>query len=294
MVGSALMAPLGMVGSLAGAVGGAMAGSRAGSAATSASCNAVDKVQKGALCEECKAAANTRPANYQNFGGGRLGDSYNPGTSVTTQAPSAQPTVGDRVGQAASSAGESVSGAATSAGNWMRQSWSSTFGGGDDKDKKSDKPAGGSAGTFQAFAGSGHTLGSAAPAAPVAASQDAAAVQEKRRQQALAAARRAPQAQGTATSGAAPQAVAAVATPAQQALRNQSCAGCGNALMPGANFCMNCGMRCGSGAGAGQQAAPITPALQQLLDMGFPEDRARVALDASGGNAETAMEMLIG
>mmetsp|Transcript_61793 Transcript_61793/g.108229 ORF Transcript_61793/g.108229 Transcript_61793/m.108229 type:complete len:321 (-) Transcript_61793:72-1034(-) len=40
-------------------------------------------------------------------------------------------------------------------------------------------------------------------------------------------------------------------------------------------------------------AAPVSPALQQLLDMGFPEDKAKFALDAAGGNAEAAMETLL-
>lgn len=47
-------------------------------------------------------------------------------------------------------------------------------------------------------------------------------------------------------------------------------------------------------APAAEPAGPVSPALQQLLDMGFPADKARFALDASGGNPETAMEMLLG
>merc|ERR1719326_2374470 len=68
---------LGPVGSVAGAIGGAMVGGRAGVAATEGVCNAVDSTS-GDLCEDCKAAANRQPAGYQNYGGGRLGDSSTP------------------------------------------------------------------------------------------------------------------------------------------------------------------------------------------------------------------------
>lgn len=41
-------------------------------------------------------------------------------------------------------------------------------------------------------------------------------------------------------------------------------------------------------------AAPaVDPALQQLLDMGFDKDKAQAALKAAGGNAETAVAMLL-
>lgn len=40
-------------------------------------------------------------------------------------------------------------------------------------------------------------------------------------------------------------------------------------------------------------AAPASPDLQQLVDMGFPADRAKVALEAAGGNVEAALGMLL-
>merc|ERR1719161_59462 len=41
-------------------------------------------------------------------------------------------------------------------------------------------------------------------------------------------------------------------------------------------------------------AAPKrSPELAQLMDMGFPEDKAKSALDAKGGNLEAAMDMLL-
>jgi len=101
-------AVLGPVGALAGAVGGAIAGSRAGAAASEGICDAVDSTGSH-LCNSCKEAAATRPAGYQNWGGGRLGagDPSDPAAQVpAAPAASSAPSVGDRIGETASAAGK--------------------------------------------------------------------------------------------------------------------------------------------------------------------------------------------
>lgn len=40
-------------------------------------------------------------------------------------------------------------------------------------------------------------------------------------------------------------------------------------------------------------AAPASAALKQLLEMGFPEEKAKAALEAGGGNADAAMDFLL-
>merc|ERR1719428_979613 len=42
-----------------------------------------------------------------------------------------------------------------------------------------------------------------------------------------------------------------------------------------------------------QRSPQRSPQLAQLMDMGFPEDKAKNALEASGNNVEQAMEMLL-
>merc|ERR1719498_1446873 len=108
MAGSAVLGnAFGFAGSLVGAVGGAILGSRAGASATNTTCDVVDSVQAGNLCEECKAAAQIRPVGYKNWGGGRLGG----------HGEAASPAA-SHVGSAASAAGSHISGAAS----WVKQS----------------------------------------------------------------------------------------------------------------------------------------------------------------------------
>lgn len=164
---SAAMAPLGIAGSLVGAVGGAIVGSKAGSEASKASCNAVDKVQAGKLCEACTTAETTRSAGYKNWGGGRLGGPDQGETYSSAPAAPPQPSVGQRLSGAASNAGQSLGGAASTAGghisgaaSWVKQK---TVGGAPSADAA---PSGNS--TFVPFSGGGQTLGSAPAAAPTA------------------------------------------------------------------------------------------------------------------------------
>jgi len=183
---SVLGGAFGIVGSLAGAVGGAVLGSKAGSAATTATCDTIDSVQAGTVCEDCQAAEKTRAARSRDFGGGRLGDGTSTGAPTTAKQSVAEPSLGDRVSGAASSAGEGLSSAASTAGthigsaastagthisgaaSWVRQSVSSAVGGGDDKTADGGSAATGKNGTFKAFAGTGQTLGGAAPRVPAA------------------------------------------------------------------------------------------------------------------------------
>lgn len=176
MIGSSVGSAFGIVGSLAGAVGGALAGSRAGAEGSKATCNVVDKVQAGTICEACKTAEKTRRANYTNYGGGRLGDGTNSssdgyaasappqpaGPGVGEQMSAAASTAGSNIQRGASTVGSSISGAAS----WVKQS---VTGGGSDK---KEAPAGAASGngSFVPFGGSGQALGGA-PAAPPRRSQ---------------------------------------------------------------------------------------------------------------------------
>merc|ERR1719282_58518 len=170
MLGGAVLGP---VGAIAGAIGGAVVGSRAGAAATDGVCDAIDSTGSH-ICEDCKAAAASRPAGYQNWGGGRLGTGSEPPTAPTapTAAPqgtvASQPSIGDKISETASVAGERLSDAASvvgenlsSMGSWLKKSVSSVAGsenpdsagsGGGSKAKNSQK--------WRAFEGTGHVLGS--------------------------------------------------------------------------------------------------------------------------------------
>eukprot|EP00490_Sorites_sp_Unknown_P001243 CAMPEP_0114639406 /NCGR_PEP_ID=MMETSP0191-20121206/1150_1 /TAXON_ID=126664 /ORGANISM="Sorites sp." /LENGTH=295 /DNA_ID=CAMNT_0001851265 /DNA_START=59 /DNA_END=947 /DNA_ORIENTATION=+ len=178
-VGGSMLAGavLGPVGALAGAIGGALAGSRAGAVATDGICDAVDSTGSQ-ICNSCKEAAATRPAGYQNWGGGRLGagdasDHMAAQAPVAPGAPS-EPSIGDRISETASSAGKHLGEAASSVGeslsgvgSWMRKSVTSMTGGETEgKPEASKKEAGETEGkpeaskkeAFKPFAGAGQPL----------------------------------------------------------------------------------------------------------------------------------------
>lgn len=166
--GSAVLgSAFGFAGSIAGAVGGAIAGSKAGAEASHASCNAIDKAQSGKLCEACIEAQKTKAANYQNWGGGRLGGDGNSSAASASSPSAAESTMGTRFSGAASKAGENISRGASVAGehisgaaSWVRQSVTGK------KEAASGNTGAGGTGAFVPFGGSGQTLGSA-PARPV-------------------------------------------------------------------------------------------------------------------------------
>jgi len=183
MGGSMLMgAVLGPVGAIGGAIGGAIVGSRAGAAATDKACDLAEAAGDD-ICQACKDDASVRPTGQQNWGGGRLGSTDQPSgrgsfassvAPATAQSGGEEQGMGARVSEVASVAGEKVSGAAVAAGegisngwNWLRTSVSGAVGGSkpaDDDAKPSGGKSGGYDSSFQAFGGSGRTLGSAAPA----------------------------------------------------------------------------------------------------------------------------------
>mmetsp|Transcript_91540 Transcript_91540/g.112103 ORF Transcript_91540/g.112103 Transcript_91540/m.112103 type:complete len:282 (-) Transcript_91540:67-912(-) len=164
-VGGSMLAGavLGPVGALAGAIGGALAGSRAGAVATDGICDAVDSTGSQ-ICNSCKEAAATRPAGYQNWGGGRLGagdasDHMAAQAPVAPGAPS-EPSIGDRISETASSAGKHLGEAASSVGeslsgvgSWMRKSVTSMTGG-----ETEGKPEASKKEAFKPFAGAGQPL----------------------------------------------------------------------------------------------------------------------------------------
>lgn len=153
---------LGPVGAIGGAIGGAIVGSRAGAAASDTICDAVETTG-GDLCDACQAAPAPKA---QNWGGGRLGaPDEPPGGGAAAGSPPAGveeeqgPSIGNRVSGAAAAAGEGLS----SGWNWVRSSVSGVVGGNKAEEEAKPQPSAGGAGNFQAFAGTGRTLGSSAP-----------------------------------------------------------------------------------------------------------------------------------
>merc|ERR1719277_2353261 len=157
---------LGPVGAIGGAIAGAVVGGRAGAAASDAACDAVE-ASADDVCDRCQEQSAKRPG-HGNWGGGRLGSVDEPSassgisSSSTAYAP-AEPSIGDRVGEAASATGKTLGRAASATGETLSRGWSSlsnslsqTFG---NSEEPTPKAAGRSSDAIP-FSGSGHVLGS--------------------------------------------------------------------------------------------------------------------------------------